>query len=344
MSTERTVYEFIVEPNDPADDISQNPSESDPAIESDSIDPVQAFKTISESKVVSSGVFTPEESPLEKLQRLKNEVYEFEEEMKVLSSSQSSKDTITNQCIQFDGIFSDITKMSAALQSISTKGEYQNLLQQTSEEFNVPKELISNKTASTTILRTSQNSSAHIFELERRLTELERAIGSADSNLAAEPSSKKSDTVLVDRLDSLEQQVSLLDETKLKHFSKQLKLATAEMNEALKSHETTVGKAKGLDRIKNKQLNESFKILQQWDPFMQRVPAIAERMNQLEALHKEAATVCSRVAALEEQDNLIEAQLSKDERLLKQVQQSIEENSKIMQKNLEVLGDRIMRR
>uniref|UniRef100_H2UKP3 Dynactin 2 (p50) n=1 Tax=Takifugu rubripes TaxID=31033 RepID=H2UKP3_TAKRU len=163
--------------------------------------------------------------------------------------------------------------------------------------------------------------SAKIAELEKRLAEMEIAVGSG---------SDKQDTI-----ELLQARVSALDSTMLDQVEARLQSVLGKMNEIAK-HKAAIEDAETQNKV-----SQLYDVVQKWDAMSTSVPQVVQRLVAVKELHEQAMQFGQLLTHLDTTQQMINNSLKDNNTLLTQVQQTMKENLLAIEENFSALDERM---
>uniref|UniRef100_A0A3Q2YGM3 Dynactin 2 (p50) n=1 Tax=Hippocampus comes TaxID=109280 RepID=A0A3Q2YGM3_HIPCM len=172
------------------------------------------------------------------------------------------------------------------------------------------------------------NESAKMAELEKRLADLEMAVGSASDK-------KVPALILFDTLELLQARVSALDSTTLDQVEARLQSVLGKMNEIAK-HKTAIE-----DADTQNKLSKLYDAVQKWEAMSTSVPEVVQRLVTVKELHEQAMQFGQLLTHLDTTQQMINNSLKDNNTLLTQVQQTMKENLVAIEENFATLDQRM---
>ncbi|MBN3317763.1 DCTN2 protein, partial [Atractosteus spatula] len=175
---------------------------------------------------------------------------------------------------------------------------------------------------------------AKILELEKRLAELEVAVGSG-------PERQSSLTValqgasLMDTIELLQARVSGLDSATLDQVEARLQSVLGKMNEIAK-HKATIEDAETQTKV-----SQLYDVIQKWDAIATSLPQVVQRLVAVKELHEQAMQFGQLLTHLDTTQQMISNSLKDNATLLSQVQQTMKENLITVEENFSSLDARM---
>uniref|UniRef100_A0A3B4X2X2 Dynactin 2 (p50) n=1 Tax=Seriola lalandi dorsalis TaxID=1841481 RepID=A0A3B4X2X2_SERLL len=165
------------------------------------------------------------------------------------------------------------------------------------------------------------NESAKMAELEKRLAELEIAVGSG---------SDKQDTI-----ELLQARVSALDSATLDQVEARLQSVLGKMNEIAK-HKAAIEDADTQNKV-----SQLYDVVQKWDAVSTSIPQVVQRLVAVKELHEQAMQFGQLLTHLDTTQQMINNSLKDNNTLLTQVQQTMKENLVAIEENFAALDQRM---
>ncbi|XP_018597734.1 dynactin subunit 2 isoform X1 [Scleropages formosus] len=176
--------------------------------------------------------------------------------------------------------------------------------------------------------------SAKIAELEKRLSELETAMGSG-SDKQSPLTARVQGGSLMETLELLEARVSALDSATLDQVEARLQSVLGKMNEIAK-HKTAIEDAE----TKNK-VSQLYDVIQKWDAMATSLPQVVQRLVAVKELHEQAMQFGQLLTHLDTTQQMINNSLKDNSSLLTQVQHTMKENLQAIEENFAALDQRM---
>mmetsp|Transcript_18667 Transcript_18667/g.26332 ORF Transcript_18667/g.26332 Transcript_18667/m.26332 type:complete len:382 (+) Transcript_18667:131-1276(+) len=175
---------------------------------------------------------------------------------------------------------------------------------------------------------TSTSRSVPTSNLEERLLNLERSIGSSTTI-------NKS---VMERLAEFEKVISGVDKKSLEQTTARAKVIRADMEAASKARTK-------LDLSSNsteaKKINELYVLMEQLESVQSHLPALVQRLQQLSVLHNQTATFSSRLTAAEQSLAVSSQKLGSVQETLSKLETGMVTNVKVIEENMNVLDERM---
>uniref|UniRef100_UPI003AB060D5 dynactin subunit 2 isoform X2 n=1 Tax=Centroberyx gerrardi TaxID=166262 RepID=UPI003AB060D5 len=178
------------------------------------------------------------------------------------------------------------------------------------------------------------NESAKMAELEKRLAELEIAVGSG-SDKQGPLSAGVQGTSLMDTMELLQARVSALDSTTLDQVEARLQSVLGKMNEIAK-HKAAIEDADTQNKV-----SQLYDVVQKWDAMATSVPQVVQRLIAVKELHEQAMQFGQLLTHLDTTQQMINNSLKDNNTLLTQVQQTMKENLVAVEENFAALDQRM---
>uniref|UniRef100_A0A672L8K6 Dynactin subunit 2 n=1 Tax=Sinocyclocheilus grahami TaxID=75366 RepID=A0A672L8K6_SINGR len=169
--------------------------------------------------------------------------------------------------------------------------------------------------------------SAKVAELERRLAELETALGSG--------SEKQVSCRLQDTIELLQARVGALDAATLDQVEARLQSVLGKMNEIAK-HKAAIEDAETQNKV-----SQLYDVVQKWDAMATSLPQLLQRLLAVRELHEQAMQFGQLLTHLDTTQQMINNSLKDNSTLLTQVQQTMKENLLAVEENFSALDQRM---
>lgn len=302
------------------------------------------------------------ETPQQKYQRLVNEIHELcqdVEQIQVTTKESSSEERLTPVALAQQAAQLKQQLVSAHLDSLLGPNAHINL---TDPDGALAKRLLTqlevargvrsgagaeNKTAAPkgpdgVILyelhsRPEQEKfteSAKIAELERRLAELETALGSG-AEKQGPLSAGVQGASLMDTIELLQARVGALDAATLDQVEARLQSVLGKMNEIAK-HKAAIEDAETQNKV-----SQLYDVVQKWDAMATSLPQLLQRLLAVRELHEQAMQFGQLLTHLDTTQQMINNSLKDNSTLLTQVQQTMKENLVSVEENFSALDQRM---
>ncbi|XP_054472629.1 dynactin subunit 2 [Anoplopoma fimbria] len=178
------------------------------------------------------------------------------------------------------------------------------------------------------------NESAKMAELEKRLAELEMAVGSG-SDKQGPLSSGVQGASLMATIELLQARVSALDSATLDQVEARLQSVLGKMNEIAK-HKATIEDAETQNKV-----SQLYDVVQKWDAMSTSVPQVVQRLVAVKELHEQAMQFGQLLTHLDTTQQMINNSLKDNNTLLTQVQLTMTENLGAVEENFSALDQRM---
>ncbi|XP_061582702.1 dynactin subunit 2 [Cololabis saira] len=178
------------------------------------------------------------------------------------------------------------------------------------------------------------NESAKMAELEKRLAELEMALGSG-SNKQGPLNAGVQGASLMDTIEILQARVSALDSATLDQVEARLQSVLGKMNEIAKN------KAAIEDAETQNKVSQLYDVVQKWDAVSTSIPQVVQRLVAVKELHEQAMQFGQLLTHLDTTQQMINNSLKDNNTLLTQVQQTMKENLVAVEENFAALDTRM---
>ncbi|XP_034540710.1 dynactin subunit 2 [Notolabrus celidotus] len=178
------------------------------------------------------------------------------------------------------------------------------------------------------------NESAKMAELEKRLAELEIAVGSG-SDKQGPLSAGVQGASLMDTIELLQARVSALDSATLDQVEARLQSVLGKMNEIAK-HKAAIEDADTQNKV-----SQLYDTVQKWDAMSTSIPQVVQRLVAVKELHEQAMQFGQLLTHLDTTQQMINNSLKDNNTLLTQVQQTMKENLVAIEENFSALDQRM---
>ncbi|XP_062328505.1 dynactin subunit 2 [Osmerus eperlanus] len=176
--------------------------------------------------------------------------------------------------------------------------------------------------------------SAKMAELEKRLAELETAVGSG-SDKQGPLSTGVQGASLMDTMELLQARVSALDSATLDQVEARLQSVLGKMNEIAK-HKAAIEDADTQNKV-----SQLYDTVQKWDAMATSLPQVVQRLIAVKELHEQAMQFGQLLTHLDTTQQMINNSLKDNGTLLTQVQHTMKENLQSVQENFSALDQRM---
>uniref|UniRef100_A0AAQ4QZE6 Dynactin 2 (p50) n=1 Tax=Gasterosteus aculeatus aculeatus TaxID=481459 RepID=A0AAQ4QZE6_GASAC len=178
------------------------------------------------------------------------------------------------------------------------------------------------------------NESAKMAELEKRLAELEMAVGSgSDKQVHADTHTPIYSSPAT--IELLQARVSALDSATLDQVEARLQSVLGKMNEIAK-HKAAIEDAETQNKV-----SQLYDVVQKWDSMSTSVPQVVQRLVAVKELHEQAMQFGQLLTHLDTTQQMINNSLKDNNTLLTQVQQTMKENLGAVEENFAALDQRM---
>ncbi|XP_070967941.1 dynactin subunit 2 [Oncorhynchus clarkii lewisi] len=175
---------------------------------------------------------------------------------------------------------------------------------------------------------------AKMAELEKRLSELETAVGSG-SDKPGPLSAGVQGGSLMDTMELLQARVSALDSATLDQVEARLQSVLGKMNEIAK-HKATIEDAGTQNKV-----SQLYDVVQKWDAMATSLPQVVQRLMAVKELHEQAMQFGQLLTHLDTTQQMINNSLKDNGTLLSQVQTTMKENLLSVGENFAALDQRM---
>ncbi|KAJ8400768.1 hypothetical protein AAFF_G00391220 [Aldrovandia affinis] len=176
--------------------------------------------------------------------------------------------------------------------------------------------------------------SAKMAELEKRLAELETAVGSGSEKQSPLNAGVQGGS-LMETMDLLQARVSALDSATLDQVEARLQSVLGKMNEIAK-HKAAIEDADTQNKV-----SQLYDVVQKWDSMATTLPQVVQRLIAVKELHEQAMQFGQLLTHLDTTQQMINNSLKDNTTLLSQVQHTMKENLHAVEENSAVLDQRI---
>ncbi|KAK6466899.1 dynactin subunit 2 isoform X2 [Huso huso] len=175
---------------------------------------------------------------------------------------------------------------------------------------------------------------AKIAELEKRLAELETAVGTGPERLTPLTSAVQGSS-LVNTIEVLQAKVNALDAATLDQVEARLQSVLGKMNEIAK-HKAAIEDAETQNKV-----SQLYEVIQKWDSMATTLPQTVQRLVAVKELHEQAMQFGQLLTHLDTTQQMIKNSLKDNSTLLTQVQQTMNENLISVKDNFGALDARM---
>ncbi|XP_076870220.1 dynactin subunit 2 [Brachyhypopomus gauderio] len=176
--------------------------------------------------------------------------------------------------------------------------------------------------------------SAKIAELEKRLADLETAVGSGSDKQGPLSAGLQGSSVM-DTMELLQARVSALDAATLDQVEARLQSVLGKMNEIAK-HKAAIEDADTQNKV-----SQLYDVVQKWDAMATSLPQVVQRLLAVKELHEQAMQFGQLLTHLDTTQQMINNSLKDNTTLLTQVQQTMKENLVSVEENFAGLDQRM---
>lgn len=178
------------------------------------------------------------------------------------------------------------------------------------------------------------NNAVKMAELEKRLAELETAVGSGSDNPGPLGAGVQGASVM-DTIELLQARVSALDSATLDQVEARLQSVLGKMNEIAK-HKAAIEAAETQNKV-----SQLYDLAHEWHAMSTSVPQVVQRLVSVKALHEQAMQFGQLLTHLDTTQQMINNTFKDNSTLLTQVQQTLKENLVTIEENFAALDARI---
>ncbi|KAL0978894.1 hypothetical protein UPYG_G00177290, partial [Umbra pygmaea] len=175
---------------------------------------------------------------------------------------------------------------------------------------------------------------AKMAELERRLAELEAAVGPG-SDKPGPLSAGVQGASLMETMELLQAKVSALDSATLDQVEARLQSVLGKMNEIAK-HKSAIEDADTQNKV-----SQLYDKVQKWDSMASVLPQVVQRLTAVKDLHVQAMQFGQLLTHLDTTQQMINNSLKENGTLLSQVQTTMKENLLTVEENFSSLDQRM---
>uniref|UniRef100_A0A8C2XER3 Dynactin 2 (p50) n=1 Tax=Cyclopterus lumpus TaxID=8103 RepID=A0A8C2XER3_CYCLU len=179
------------------------------------------------------------------------------------------------------------------------------------------------------------NESAKMAELEKRLAELEMAVGSGSDKQVHSLYAHLCVCLNQATIELLQARVSALDSATLDQVEARLQSVLGKMNEIAK-HKAAIEDAETQNKV-----SQLYDVVQKWDAMSTSVPQVVQRLVAVKELHEQAMQFGQLLTHLDTTQQMINNSLKDNNTLLTQVQQTMKENLGAVEENFASLDQRM---
>uniref|UniRef100_A0A8C6TAT5 Dynactin 2 (p50) n=1 Tax=Neogobius melanostomus TaxID=47308 RepID=A0A8C6TAT5_9GOBI len=182
------------------------------------------------------------------------------------------------------------------------------------------------------------NNAAKMAVLEKRLAELETAVGPGSDKQVWSSQNIALKCMFVmqqDTIELLQARVSALDSATLDQVEARLQSVLGKMNEMAK-HKAAIEDAETQNKVA-----QLYDLVQKCDSMSTSVPQVVQRLVSLKELHEQAMQFGQLLTHLDTTQQMINNTLKDNNTLLTQVQQTMKENFVAIEENFSALDERI---
>ncbi|XP_067883831.1 dynactin subunit 2 [Heterodontus francisci] len=175
---------------------------------------------------------------------------------------------------------------------------------------------------------------AKVAELEKRLAELEAAVGT-DSDRQNPLTVGLQGSCLMGTLEILQSKVSSLDPVTLDQVEARLQSVLGKLNEIAKH------KAANEEAETQSKIAQLYDLVQKWDTMATTLPQVVERLVAVKDLHEQAMQFGQLLTHLDSTQQMIAGTMKENTTLLTQVQKTMKQNLTMVQENFISLEGRV---
>ena len=297
------------------------------------------------------------ESPMERYQRLRVEVSEFENDLRSLEAATTSEKEKESKLI--DGFLpkvkngiNDLLKQLSNLEgnpslgtlllsrhSSSSMNAFQSDLstniKTNLEQMKGSPDVSNSPNSSDTVGGSAGDNSRLLADaaLEERVNRLEKFLGVASSNVANSSS-------VLSIMDDLEKKMATLTPAFLESVRRRTKMLSQELDSVSKKMKRHGGSLSGQTDQEKEKIIKLYDTMVKYDHVSEEIPVIVERLKSVENLHRKSLDFDRKLKQLEEAQLSCLEYLKRDEEILTNLEQSMTENAVIMEKNINMLDEK----
>ncbi|KAK7009100.1 Dynactin subunit 2 [Biomphalaria glabrata] len=184
--------------------------------------------------------------------------------------------------------------------------------------------------------QTQFSKNAKLAALEERLERLENVVGKQldKMNVLTADTENKS---LIGAVATLNSKLSLLDASNTETVEARLNAVLQKMQQIAEKKE----KEPQADPDKQKKISDLYEIVKKWETNADILPQVVDRLISLKELHQQALQFSQALSYLDTTQQELKANITTHSDMQKQLQQSLVENNKVMQKNIESIEKRL---
>ena len=310
------------------------------------------------------------ESPMERYQRLRVEMAEFEKDMHAVENAVKTGKGENTKIV--DGFLpkvkNGINRLLQQLASLEGKpGLGPLLLSQTNSsilneiqtdlsnniKFNIQQlkqtKIANGNNDSSTVGVSTSSQVSHINRnqalehaaLEERINRLEKFLGSQNSTASVISttigSGDGSSKSVLNKLSDLEQKLNALTPGFLDSVHRRSKTLAQELESVSKKMKRYGSERKGETDQEKEKIIKLFDKMNRYDHISNEIPIIVDRLKSVEQLHKQSLNFDQKLVQLEQAQLSCLEYLKRDEEILNNLEQSMLDNAAIMEKNMNVL-------
>ncbi|XP_072927353.1 dynactin subunit 2 [Hemitrygon akajei] len=175
---------------------------------------------------------------------------------------------------------------------------------------------------------------AKLAELEKRMAELEAAVGTS-SDRQNPLTVALQDSSLMGAVEILQAKVSTLDPATLDQVEARLQSVLGKLNEIAKH------KKANEDAETQSKIAQLYDLVQKWDGMATTLPQVVERLVAVKDLHEQAMQFAQLLAHLDSTQQVITSSMRDNSTLLTQVQQTMKDNMALVHQNVVNLDTRM---
>ena len=297
------------------------------------------------------------ESPMERYQRLRVEVSEFENDLRALEAATMSEKE--KEIKLMDGFLpkvkngiSDLLKQLSNLEGNPSLGplllsrhgsssmnafqsDLSTNIKTNFEQMKFNSDATGMAESSGTSSRSMTDTSRLLVDaaLEERINRLEKYLGVPSTNVANSSS-------VLSIMDDLEKKMATLTPAFLESVRRRTKMLIQELDSVSKKMKRHGGSLSGQTDQEKEKIIKLYDAMVKYDHVSEEIPVIVERLKSVEGLHRQSLDFDRKLKQLEEAQLSCLEYLKRDEEILTNLEQSMTENAVIMEKNINVLDEK----
>ena len=331
------------------------------------------------TKINNSPALQRIESPMERYQRLRVEMAEFENDIRAVESAVKSGKEDNNKIV--DGFLpkvkTGINELMQQLASLEGKpglgplllsqtnssilheiqNDLSNNIKNNIEELKQKGGGDSNDDSTKNVLNdTDRNQMLQHAALEERINRLEKFLGSQNNSNSSSSSSSSNNnnnnnnnnnsnsinnnSSVLKILNDLEQKMNALTPGFLDSIHRRSKILAQELDAVSKKMKRYGSEKKGETDQEKEKIIKLYDKMAKYDYVSEEIPVIVDRLQSVERLHKQSLNFDQKLMQLEQAQLSCLEYLKRDEEILNNLEQSMLDNTTIMEKNINMLDQK----